>query len=72
MITTNKTLFSILAFCMLFLSCQKSEVAPNNEEEEEETENPTNNPSNFYYGADLSYVNEMLDCDAVYKNASNV
>ena len=24
----------------------------------------------FYYGADLSYVNEMLDCGAVYKNAS--
>lgn len=26
----------------------------------------------FYYGADLSYVNEMLDCGAVYKNASGV
>lgn len=25
----------------------------------------------FYYGADLSYVNEMLDCGAVYKNESN-
>jgi arabinogalactan endo-1,4-beta-galactosidase len=26
----------------------------------------------FYYGADLSYVNEMEDCGAVYKNANNV
>ena len=26
----------------------------------------------FYYGADLSYVNEMLDCGAVYKNAAGI
>lgn len=26
----------------------------------------------FYYGADLSYVNEMIDCGAVYKDANNV
>lgn len=25
----------------------------------------------FYYGADLSYVNEMIDCGAVYKNEDN-
>jgi len=25
----------------------------------------------FYYGADLSYVNEMLDCGALYKDANN-
>ena len=27
-------------------------------------------PISFYYGADLSYVNEMEDCGAVYKNAN--
>jgi arabinogalactan endo-1,4-beta-galactosidase len=26
-------------------------------------------PISFYYGADLSYVNEMEDCGAVYKNS---
>jgi arabinogalactan endo-1,4-beta-galactosidase len=27
---------------------------------------------NFYYGADLSYVNEMEDCGAVYKNIDGI
>jgi len=31
-----------------------------------------NQTPSFYYGADLSYVNEMEDCDAVYKNANNI
>jgi len=26
----------------------------------------------FYLGADLSYVNEMEDCGAIYKNSENV
>lgn len=26
----------------------------------------------FYYGADLSYVNEMIDCGATYSNSQNV
>lgn len=28
--------------------------------------------SHFYYGADLSYVNEMEDCGAVYKNSQGI
>ena len=32
----------------------------------------TEKPIAFYYGADLSYVNEMVDCGAVYKDADNV
>ena len=31
-----------------------------------------NNPTTFYYGADLSYVNEMEDCGATYKDKNNV
>ncbi len=27
--------------------------------------------NDFYYGADLSYVNEMIDCGAFYKNEDN-
>ncbi|WP_237232200.1 glycoside hydrolase family 53 protein [Flaviramulus multivorans] len=32
--------------------------------------NPPDNANNidFYYGADLSYVNEMIDCGAIYKD----
>ncbi|OZV69400.1 arabinogalactan endo-1,4-beta-galactosidase [Winogradskyella aurantia] len=32
------------------------------------TANGTENPISFYFGADLSYVNEMEDCGAIYKN----
>ena len=32
----------------------------------------TPEPSSFYYGADLSYVNEMEDCGAIYKDSNNV
>jgi len=46
-----------------FLSCsQKNEVVKSLE---------VNNLSTFYYGADLSYVNEMIDCGAVYKDANS-
>ena len=32
--------------------------------------NTSKNDIRFYYGADLSYVNEMEDCGAIYKNTS--
>ncbi len=47
-------------------SCNKSETTL---DPEIEVETPDEAPS-FYYGADLSYVNEMLDCGAVYKDAT--
>ena len=52
----NKIFF--LSFLFFFLACssEDSEIEP--------TENPIKN--DFYYGADLSYVNEMEDCDAIY------
>jgi hypothetical protein len=31
----------------------------------------SNTKTDFYYGADLSYVNEMVECGAVYRNAQN-
>lgn len=38
-----------------------------------EIENTDDNPIiDFYYGADLSYVNEMEDCGAIYKNGSGI
>lgn len=47
-------------------SCTESDVSTGSELEEGI---PQKGPA-FYYGADLSYVNEMLDCDAVYKDAA--
>jgi arabinogalactan endo-1,4-beta-galactosidase len=50
----------------VFFSCsQKNDVV------KPPTETMEDVPA-FYYGADLSYVNEMLACGAVYKNLNNV
>jgi arabinogalactan endo-1,4-beta-galactosidase len=52
-----------LMFLFFFLTCssEDSEIDP--------TENPIKN--DFYYGADLSYVNEMEDCGAIYTDMDN-
>ncbi len=44
------------------------EVPGNEEEEEEEPGETPSEEISFYYGADLSYVNEMEDCGATYYN----
>ena len=60
---SHKKLLNILSLFMIlqsFLFCKKSNC---NVED--------NSNINFYMGADLSYVNEMEDCGAVYKNSDN-
>lgn len=68
--TNNMTKYFAILFLMFSLfacnSCEKSDA---NTSPEIEVENPIKAPS-FYYGADLSYVNEMLDCKAVYKDGA--
>lgn len=66
-----KPLFKILfAFIIVLYSCSSNDSNSNNN-------SPTDddpivvNPSTFYYGADLSYVNEMEDCGATYFDANN-
>src|SRR5690606_34421078 len=54
-----------LSFLIVF-SC-----VSNDESSDDDGRNP-NNTITFYYGADLSYVNEMEDCGAVYKDKNNV
>ncbi len=49
---------------LLFISC----ASQNNTDDDITTPEPIN----FYYGADLSYVNEMEDCGATYSDANNV
>jgi len=60
-------LFVLLLAPLLFLGCSSSI------QEKPETKTPTSPASEardttFYRGADLSYVNEMLDCGASYKD----
>ena len=57
----NKNLI-ILILSVLLISCSKDDSEPLI------IENPSSNV--FYYGADLSYVNEMEDCGAVYKDSN--
>jgi arabinogalactan endo-1,4-beta-galactosidase len=57
----NKNLI-ILILSVLLISCSKYDSEP------VIIENPSSNV--FYYGADLSYVNEMEDCGAVYKDSN--
>ena len=57
-----KSLF-VLATLILAHSCSPDNITSNKE----------NNPkTEFYYGADLSYVNELEDCGASYKDGNGV
>jgi len=60
----NKYFLITILYC--FLGCsQKGDVNQNSGTMNE-------NIPEFYYGADLSYVNEMEDCGAVYKDEYNL
>ncbi|SDX38976.1 arabinogalactan endo-1,4-beta-galactosidase [Lutibacter oricola] len=56
----------LLFFIFILFSCKD-----NSEVDTSVIEEP-NLTTSFYYGADLSYVNEMLDCGAVYYNSNGV
>ena len=49
----------IILISVLLISCNK---------EDSKSQVQENHNTNFYYGADLSYVNEMEDCNATYKD----
>ncbi|MEX1382227.1 arabinogalactan endo-beta-1,4-galactanase [Lutibacter sp.] len=59
-------LFAVGSLLLMAASCSDKN-SPEVLEPEETTETPS-----FYYGADLSYINEMEDCGAVYKNTNNI
>ena len=62
-------LFAVGSLLLMAASCSDN----NSPEVTEPEENPEiiETPS-FYYGADLSYVNEMENCGAIYKDANNI
>jgi arabinogalactan endo-1,4-beta-galactosidase len=57
--------YSFLLILITFFNCTSK-----NEKKEEVIIPPTETEV-FFYGADLSYVNEMEDCGAIYKNRNN-
>lgn len=57
--------FILILFLTLFLSTDSSFGQSN-------TPTTVELKSEFYYGADLSYVNEMVDCGAIYKDQNGV
>jgi arabinogalactan endo-1,4-beta-galactosidase len=66
-IISNLKLSCLVVFPLLVscASCDKS-----NEIENDIVNNPIQEEV-FFLGADLSYVNEMIDCGAIYKDANN-
>ena len=57
----------VLFIIIISVSCSNNKKEIAIEEVIENTKLP-----DFYYGADLSYVNEMEDCGAIYKDANNI
>jgi arabinogalactan endo-1,4-beta-galactosidase len=60
-----KTICNLLLVITL-VSCSSGSDSPDKEEE------IIDDTISFYYGADLSYVNEMEDCGAKYTDANNI
>jgi len=62
--------------CMALLSCDSQDLPEGGLDPISPPE--LSNPdipaakTDFYYGADLSYVNEMIDCGAVYRDSQNI
>jgi arabinogalactan endo-1,4-beta-galactosidase len=63
----KKTSVLLKIFLLLFFGCSTNKNSNN-----PIVEPPTPETISFYYGADLSYVNEMIDCGAMYKNSNEI
>lgn len=63
---------SVSKFILVFLFAFNCSSNTNRDSDNNDNTDDDDTPTpvlNFYYGADLSYVNEMEDCGAIYKNA---
>jgi arabinogalactan endo-1,4-beta-galactosidase len=54
-------IFALTISSVCFVNCQQQEDTP-----------PDETPSSFYFGADLSYVNQILDHGGIYKDHDEV
>lgn len=73
-----KKIFLVLTFvfgCTVFYSCENkeslNESSGTNVPDDGIAAGDSDSPINFFLGADLSYVNEMIDCGAVFRNSNN-
>lgn len=66
------TFFSIFFSTLLIASCSSQGSSESATDDNPVIEDPIDDGSeiNFYFGADLSYVNEMEDCGAIYKTGN--
>jgi len=64
--------FLFLSLAFQFCSDSKSDENDDNFIIDEEEIVEEDSAISFYYGADLSYLNEMLDCGAIYKDEDNI
>lgn len=64
-------LLIVISFSSLLISCSSSDESDPPIDDTTDDEPLPEDPITFYYGADLSYVNEMKDCGAIYKDAAN-
>ena len=65
--TFQKSYSFVCLLALLFIfSCNSSNAVDSSDDSSEIEETPIS----FYYGADLSYVNEMEDCGATFKNSN--
>lgn len=61
-------IFTSIIYCYILFSCSADKQRSN-----DNVDNPSETEENiFYKGADLSYVNEMMDCGGIYKNESGI
>jgi arabinogalactan endo-1,4-beta-galactosidase len=63
-------ILSFLFIPFLIIAC--SSENPNTKNEDPKVDPPVENDIQFYYGADLSYLNEMEDCGATYENTNGI
>jgi len=65
--TFQKSYSFVCLLALLFIfSCNSSNAVDSSDDSSEIEETPIS----FYYGADLSYVNEMEDCGSTFKNSN--
>ena len=66
----------LFLICMVFHSCDSQDMPQGGLDPiiPPDYNNPDipDTKTDFYYGADLSYVNEMIDCGAVYRDSENI
>lgn len=65
-----KAIYKVLFFVTIFFNFSCHHNNTTEDSTDDNSDDVIDSPIAFYYGADLSYVNEMEDCGATYKNSN--